>query len=41
LNGESFLSAIGDPLWLDTSEPDHGSDVALEPLDIAFLTMPA
>lgn len=40
LNARSFWSAISDPLWLDTSEPDHGSDVALGPFGVAFLTMP-
>jgi hypothetical protein len=41
LNARSFLSAIKDPQWLDTSEPDHVSDVALEPFGVAFLNMPA
>jgi hypothetical protein len=41
LNARSFSSAINDPQWLDTSEPDHVSEVALEPFDVAFLSMPA
>jgi hypothetical protein len=41
LNARSFSSAINDPQWLDTSEPDHLSDVALEPFGVAFLTIPA
>jgi len=41
LNARSFSSAIKDPQWLDTSEPDHLSEVALEPLGVAFLSMPA
>jgi hypothetical protein len=39
LNADSFQSAIQDPLWLDTSEPDHGSNVALTPLSVAFVRM--
>ena len=39
LNADNFQSAIHDPQWLDTSEPDHGSDVALAPLSVAFLRM--
>jgi D-apionolactonase len=41
LNAGSFLSAIRDPKWLDTSQPDHVSEVALEPLSVAFLSMPS
>ena len=40
LNAQTFLSAIHDPHWLDTSKPDHASEVALGPLNVAFLTMP-
>lgn len=41
LNVRTFLSAIADPHWLDTSQPDRVSDVALDPLDVAFVMMPA
>jgi hypothetical protein len=41
LDAGSFMSAIGDPEWLDTSEPEHVSDVLLGPLDVAFVSMPA
>jgi hypothetical protein len=41
LNARSFLSAIHDPQWLNTSAPDHVSEVALEPFGVAFLNMPA
>jgi hypothetical protein len=39
LNVDNFQSAIHDPQWLDTSEPDHGSNVALAPLSVAFVRM--
>jgi hypothetical protein len=39
LNADSFRSAIHDPQWLDTSEPNHGSNMALTPLSVAFLRM--
>ncbi len=39
LNARSFWSAIQSPEWLDESDASHGSDVALEPLNVAFLTM--
>jgi len=39
LNTDSFQSAIHDPRWLDTSEPNHGSIVALTPLSVAFVRM--
>jgi D-apionolactonase len=41
LNVESFGFAIRDPEWLDASDAYQGSDVALAPLSVAFLTMPA
>jgi hypothetical protein len=41
LNAECFGSAIRNPEWLDASEPRQGSDVALDPLSVAFLTIPA
>jgi hypothetical protein len=41
LNAQSFSFAIHDPQWLDTSEPDHVSEVALGPLNVAFLSLPA
>ena len=41
LNGRTFPAAIADPRWLDTGEAKHVSDVTLEPLDIAFVKMPA
>ncbi len=41
LNGRTFPAAIADPHWLDTSEPEHVSDVTLEPLGTAFVKMPA
>ena len=40
LNARSFSSAINDPRWLDISEPDRVSEVALERFDVAFLSMP-
>jgi hypothetical protein len=40
LSTDSFQSAIHDPHWLDTSESDHGPDMALEPFDVAFVSMP-
>jgi hypothetical protein len=40
LNARSFSSAISDPQWLDTSEPDRASDMALEPFGVAFVSMP-
>ena len=39
LNAYNFQSAIHDPQWLDTGEADHGSDVALMPLDVVFVRM--
>jgi hypothetical protein len=39
LNIDSFQSAIHDPQWLDTSEPNHGSNVALTPLSVVFVCM--
>jgi len=39
LNADSFQSAIHDPQWLDTGEANHGSDVALTPLSVAFVRM--
>ena len=39
LNTDNFQSAIHDPQWLDTSESNHGSDVALTPLSVAFARM--
>jgi D-apionolactonase len=41
LNAGSFLSATKDPQWLDTSQPDQVSEVVLEPLNVAFLSMPS
>jgi hypothetical protein len=41
LNSASFSSAIKSPEWLETSEAHYGSDVSLEPFDVAFVTMPA
>jgi hypothetical protein len=39
LNAENFLSAIHDPQWLDTGQANHGSNVALTPLSVAFVRM--
>jgi len=39
LNADNFQSAIHDPQWLDTSKPNHGSNVALTPLSVAFVRM--
>jgi hypothetical protein len=39
LNADNFQFAIHDPQWLDTSEPNHGFDVALTPLSVAFVRM--
>ena len=39
LNADNFQSAIHDPQWLDTSEPNHGSNVELTPLSVAFVRM--
>lgn len=39
LNADNFQSAIHDPKWLDTSETNHGTDVALTPLSVAFVRM--
>ncbi|HEX3485711.1 MAG TPA: hypothetical protein VHT51_11665, partial [Micropepsaceae bacterium] len=39
LNADNFQSAIHDPQWLDTGEADHGSDVELTPLGVAFVRM--
>ncbi len=39
LDAQSFSSAIRDPQWLDTSKPDHISEIALGPLDVAFVNM--
>ena len=39
LDGQSFPSAIHDPQWLDTSKPGHIPEIALAPLDVAFVTM--
>jgi hypothetical protein len=39
LNAHNFQSAIHDPKWLDTGKADRGSDVALQPLDVAFIGM--
>jgi hypothetical protein len=39
LNADTFQSAIQDLQWLGTSEPNHGSDVALTPLSVAFVCM--
>jgi len=39
LNVDNFQSAIHDPQWLDTSEANRGSDVALTPLSVAFVRM--
>ncbi|MBA2589732.1 MAG: hypothetical protein H0U98_14035 [Alphaproteobacteria bacterium] len=40
LNADSFASAIRGPDWLEVSDAHRGSDVTLEPLSVAFLTMP-
>jgi len=39
LNADNFQSAIHDPQWLDTNKPNHGSNVALTPLSVAFVRM--
>jgi len=39
LDADSFQAAIHDPQWLDTSEPNHASIVALMPLSVAFVRM--
>jgi len=39
LNADTFLSAIHDPQWLDTSEADRGSNVEMPPLGVAFVGM--
>jgi hypothetical protein len=39
LDAQSFSSAIHDPQWLDTSKPDHIPEIALRPLDVAFVNM--
>jgi hypothetical protein len=41
LNADNFQSAIHDPLWLDTGQATHRSNVALTPLSIAFVRMAA
>jgi hypothetical protein len=41
LNADSFEAATRNPDWLDMSEPYRGSDVALDPLSVAFLQLPA
>lgn len=41
LNARTFQAAVHDPQWLDASEPEHVADVALEPLDVAFVKMAA
>ena len=41
LNARSFLSAVNDPQWLDTSATDHVSEVALDSFGVSFLNMPA
>ena len=41
LNADSFDSAIRSPEWLDVSGARQNSEVALEPLSVAFLTMPS
>jgi hypothetical protein len=41
LNADNFESAIHEPQWLDTSKPDHGSNLALTPLSVAFVRMVA
>lgn len=40
LNADSFGSAIQSPEWLDLSGLFQGSDVTLNPMSVAFLTMP-
>ena len=40
LNARTFPAAIHDPQWLDRSKPEHAADVALGPLDVAFIKMP-
>lgn len=40
LNVDSFGSAIQSPGWLDESDAQRGSDVALDSLSVAFLNMP-
>jgi hypothetical protein len=39
LNADNFQSVIHDPEWLDTSQANHGSSVALAPLSVAFVRM--
>ncbi len=39
LDADSFQAAIHDPRWLDTSKPDHGSDVTLTPFGVGFVRM--
>jgi hypothetical protein len=39
LDAGSFQAAIHDPQWLDTSEPDRGSEVILTPLSVAFVRL--
>ena len=39
LNADNFQAAIQDPQWLDAGKPDRGSNVALMPLDVAFVRM--
>jgi len=39
LNADTFLSAIHDSQWLDTSEADRGSNVEVLPLGVAFIRM--
>ena len=40
LNADSFGSAIQNPEWLDVSDAGQGFDVSLNPLSVAFVTMP-
>jgi hypothetical protein len=40
LNLQSFDLAIRNPEWLDSGDVRRGRDVALEPLNVAFLKMP-